>query len=72
MQSLFDENNQMLKSVTSIIGLTVSLCCFYPEGGGGDDSIRVLPDILQTTFSIQSSAKYSELAITASFKSLCI
>jgi hypothetical protein len=69
MQSLFNENNQMLKSVTSVIGLTVSVYCFYP-GGGRDESISVLPDILQTTFSIESSAKSSEPAITTTIKSL--
>jgi hypothetical protein len=70
MQSLFNEKDQMLKSVTSVMELTVSLYCFYPEEGG--ESITVLPDILQTTFSIQSSAKSSKPAITATVKSLYI
>jgi len=45
MQSLFNENNQMLKSVTSVIVLTVSLYCFYPGeglGGGGGGRVNLL------------------------------
>jgi len=39
---------------------------------GGDESISVLPDILQTTFSVHSSANSSEPAIAAAINPLAL